>query len=73
MSIDDGTHFTLFSDMVQPTFTETYDYLRRIAPEFTARIAQAATQTHNEAEFERELNNAIAGELDIGLFFTSNP
>ena len=57
--------------MAQRTLTETYDYLRRIAPQFTAQVAQAAAQAHNEAEFERELNNAIAAiaeGLDIGLF-----
>ncbi len=58
--------------MKPKTVVETYDYLRRIAPDFTRRIAQAAAQAHNEAEFEREMNNAIAGiaeALGVGLLF----
>jgi len=58
--------------MSQRSVAETYEYLRRIAPEFTREIARAAAQAHNEAEFEHELNNGIcriAEELDIGLFF----
>jgi len=58
--------------MVQRNIIETYDYLHCMAPEFTVKIEQAVAQAHNEAEFERGMNSAIADiakELDIGLLF----
>ena len=49
-----------------------YEHIHRIAPDFNRRIARAAAQAHNEAEFERALSNAIeqvAGKLGVELAF----
>jgi len=48
------------------TNAQTYEYLRRIAPEFQAQVHRVAQTVHNEAEFEHGLNNAIA-EVAQGL------
>ncbi len=38
--------------MPQRSISETYDYLRRIAPALSQQFAQAAVQAHNEAELQ---------------------
>jgi len=51
---------------------EQYDRIRQLAPEFHATVQHAAQHAHNEAEFEHELNNAIARiaeELGVRLLF----
>jgi hypothetical protein len=40
------------------SITETYDYLRRIAPMLSQQLAQAAAQAHNEAEL-REIQESL--------------
>ncbi len=58
--------------MPQRNVTETYDFLRRQAPAFAERMVAAANAAHNEAEFEREMNAAIADvgrELGVTLDF----
>ncbi|HQE92287.1 MAG TPA: N-6 DNA methylase [Anaerolineae bacterium] len=50
------------------TVTETYTYLRQIAPPFAQQITAAARAAHNEAEFEHVMNNAIATVAqDLGV------
>lgn len=54
------------------SIVETYDYLRHTAPQFAEETSQATAQAHNEAEFEHQMNNAIARiaeELDVDLLF----
>lgn len=58
--------------MPQRPAAQIYDHIRQIAPAFTLTIGQAAQASHNEAEFEYALNNAIAGiaaELGVQLLF----
>jgi hypothetical protein len=46
--------------MPSRSVVQTYDYLRRVASQFTDDTARATVQAYNEAEFEHEMNNAIA-------------
>ena len=51
---------------------ETYRKIHLLAPEFARFIRQAVRQAHNEAEFERQMNNEIerlAGQLGTPLLF----
>ena len=46
--------------------------IRQMTPAFLGAVRQAAAQAHNEAEFERQMNNAIehvASQLEVPLFF----
>lgn len=54
------------------SITETYTYLRQIAPDFAQQISTATASAHNEAEFESKMNAAIAvvaHELGVELAF----
>ncbi len=41
------------------TTLHTYEKIHKLAPEFARFTRQAAAQAHNEAEFERQMNNEI--------------
>lgn len=52
--------------------SETYERIRKIAPSFTLSIQEAVRRAHNEAEFERDMNNEIekvARQLGVQLLF----
>ncbi|MCL6613067.1 MAG: N-6 DNA methylase [Firmicutes bacterium] len=56
--------------ITQRNILETYEYIHRIAPDFSRVIKQAATHAHNEAEFQSNLSMAItriAQKLDVVL------
>ncbi|MCA9873382.1 MAG: N-6 DNA methylase [Anaerolineales bacterium] len=58
--------------MQQSRATEFYDRIRQIAPDITQKITSAANKAHNEAEFERDLNNIIkkvADDMGVELLF----
>lgn len=58
--------------MPQRPVAQIYDHIRQIAPAFALTIGQAAQASHNEAEFEYAMNNAIGGiaaELGVQLLF----
>lgn len=51
---------------------ETYERIRKIAPAFTLFMQEAVRRAHNEAEFERDMNNEIekvAHQLGVQLLF----
>lgn len=53
-------------------FIETYEKIRQLAPEFAQAVRHAVAQSHNEAEFERRVNNEIerlAKQLGVDLLF----
>ena len=52
--------------------SETYNRIRDLAPSFYQRMVESARRAHNEAEFEREMNNEIdkvARQLEVQLSF----
>ncbi len=54
------------------TPAQIYDHIRQTAPAFTLTIGQTAAASHNEAEFEYAMNNAIGGialEMGVQLLF----
>lgn len=54
------------------TTLQTYEQIRHLAPAFDRFTRQAAAQAHNEAEFERQMNNEIerlAAKLGVQLLF----
>jgi SAM-dependent methyltransferase len=54
------------------TATQTYQKIRQLAPDFARFIRDAVAQSHNEAEFERQMNNEIdrlARQLGTKLLF----
>lgn len=58
--------------MTERTTTQVYEHLRRSAPAFAETVEKAVRSAHNEAEFERLVNNAVAevaGELGVQLLF----
>ena len=49
-----------------------YDHIQKIAPDINQQIVKAAQNAHNEAEFERDVNNIIndiAKDLGVDLLF----
>ncbi|MCX8139805.1 MAG: SAM-dependent methyltransferase [Gemmataceae bacterium] len=51
---------------------QTYQRIRELAPAFAQDTLRATRSAHNEAEFERQMNNEIerlARELGVDLFF----
>ncbi|GAB4535130.1 MAG: hypothetical protein Kow0063_19040 [Anaerolineae bacterium] len=51
---------------------QTYEKLRQLGHNFASFVPQAVAQSHNEAEFERRVNNEIerlAKRLDVDLLF----
>ena len=57
--------------MTLDTTLSRYDNIHQLAPGMSERIRQSADRAHNEAEFERDVNNAvreIAREMGVDLF-----
>ncbi len=53
-------------------FIHTYEKLRQLGPDFATFVRHAAASAHNEAEFERQVNNEIerlAKQLGVDLLF----
>ena len=53
-------------------FSQIYEKLRQLGPDFAKFVQRVAFQSHNEAEFERQVNNEIerlAKQLGVELLF----
>ncbi|HGX92571.1 MAG TPA: SAM-dependent DNA methyltransferase [Candidatus Tenderia sp.] len=51
---------------------QTYNRIRQLASQFARFVQQAMVRSHNEAEFERQVNNEIerlSRQLDVNLLF----